>query len=131
MDINLEDTKTKAKRIMKNLFWILLISAISFSIGYYFYKTWTMSEGTRTGILYKISKKGAIVKTFEGQLHMAGSNIMSKESIWEFSVKDETTYNQIQQYEGKNVKLHYKQLNGGFFWQGDTDYMVYKAELIQ
>jgi flagellar basal body-associated protein FliL len=131
MDLNLEETKIKAKSIMKKSLWILLISAIFFSIGYYIYRTWTISEGTRTGILYKISKKGAVIKTYEGQLHLAGSNIMSKESIWEFSVKDEETYKLIQQIEGKNAKLHYKQLQDGFFWQGDTDYMVYKAELIQ
>ena len=37
---------------------------------------------------------------------------------------------QIQKFEGKNVKLHYKEKENTFPWQGDTDYLVYKVEPV-
>jgi hypothetical protein len=129
--ITVEETKDKAKKLAKKTAIILLISAIIFSIGYYFYRTYETSEGTRTGMLFKISKKGYVFKTYEGQLHLGGSQMMSQASIWDFSVKNETVYNQIQALEGKNVKLHYKQLINPFIWQGETEYIVYQADLVQ
>jgi hypothetical protein len=121
----------KAKSFFKRLFWILILAVVVFSGVYYFYRTYTVSEGTRTGILYKISKKGKLFKTYEGQLQLAGSAIMNKESTFEFSVTDGQVYSIIQGLEGKNIRLHYKELVDAFPWQGDTDYMVYKAEEIK
>lgn len=129
--MSFEQTKQKASSFFKKLLWISLLSLIVFSAVYYFYRTMTVSEGTRTGVLYKISKKGRIFKTFEGQIQLAGSTIVSKASTWDFSVVDEGTYNLIQKYEGKNVRLHYNELENTFFWQGDTDYLVYKAEEVK
>ncbi|MFZ1751111.1 MAG: hypothetical protein WAU01_12995, partial [Saprospiraceae bacterium] len=83
------------------------------------------------GILYKISKKGMIFKTYEGQLQLAGVSIMNKESSFEFSVKNENIYSTMQNMEGKNVRLHYKELIDAFPWQGDTDYIVFKVEEIK
>ncbi|MBK9151060.1 MAG: 6-phosphogluconate dehydrogenase [Saprospiraceae bacterium] len=130
MDINTEGIKTKARSIFRKFMWILLTGAILFSAGYYFYRTYTLSEGTRSGVLFKISKKGKVFKTYEGQLMLAGSAILTKASTWDFSVKDAATYSQLQMLEGKHVRLYYKELVDAFPWQGDTDYLVYKAEEI-
>jgi len=126
-----EDTKIKAKSFMKKVVWMLLAGMILFSTVYYFYRTYTISEGTRTGILFKISKKGKIFKTYEGQMQLAGATIMNKESTFEFSVENETVYNSLQEFEGKNIRLHYKEKVDAFPWQGDTDYIVYKVETIK
>ncbi|MBK8825185.1 MAG: hypothetical protein IPO26_00440 [Saprospiraceae bacterium] len=108
-----------------------VVGLILFSTVYYFYRTYTISEGTRTGILFKISKKGKIFKTYEGQLQLAGAAIMNKESTFEFSADDEAVYLNLQQFEGKNVRVHYSEKINAFPWQGDTDYLVYQAELIK
>lgn len=129
--MNLEETKAKAKSIGKKMAVILIVLSLLTGLGYYVYRTWSISDGTRTGVLFKISKKGVIFKTYEGQIHLGGSNIMSNQSVWEFSAKDEAVYTEIQKFEGKNVKLHYKQLVDPFPWQGDTQYIVYKAEAVQ
>lgn len=129
--MTLTETKQKAKSFFKRLLWILLISSIVFSGVYYFYRTYTVSEGTRTGTLYKISKKGKIFKTYEGQIQLAGSTIVSKASTWDFSVVDAETYVRLQEFEGKNVRLHYKEMVEAFPWQGDTDYMVYQVEEVK
>lgn len=131
MNINLEETKSKAKSFFKKFLWLTLVAFLLFSSAYYFYRTYTKSEGTRTGILYKISKKGIVFKTFEGQMQLAGSTIMNKESIWEFSVKNEEIYKEMQNLEGKNVRLHYREITDSFPWQGDTNYLVYKIEAVK
>jgi hypothetical protein len=79
-------------------------------------------------MLFKISKKGAIFKTYEGQLHLGGSTILTTQSTWDFSVKNAAVYQTMQQFEGKNVKLHYREMVGAFPWQGDTNYIVYQVE---
>ena len=129
--MNIEETKTKAKSFFKKLSWILLIFGILAASSYYFYRTYTKSEGTRTGMLFKISKKGIVFKTYEGQIQLAGSTFMNKESIWEFSVVTDEAYQAIQKLEGKNVRLQYKEVIDAFPWQGDTNYLVYKAEEVQ
>jgi hypothetical protein len=129
--MSFEETKQKAKSFFKRLMWILLLALVVFSGVYYFYRTYTVSEGTRSGLLFKISKKGKIFKTYEGQLQLAGSAIMNKESTFEFSVENGEVYSQMQNFEGQNVRLHYKELVDAFPWQGDTDYMVYKVEEVK
>jgi hypothetical protein len=127
----LEEAKEKAKFIGKRMLLIGLISALVLGAMYYFYRTYTYSDGTRTGILVKISRKGNIFKTYEGQLHVGGVNMVNKQSIFDFSVATEEAYNEAQALEGKNVRVHYKQLKDAFFWQGDTDYMVYDVEEVK
>lgn len=131
MAINFDETKQTAKRIARRTLWISLIGLLIFATGYYFYRTFAKSEGTRTGVLFKISKKGYAFKTFEGQLHLGGSSMMTPQSVWDFSVKNETIYTQMQALEGKNVKCSYEELIDAFPWQGDTDYIVYKVEQVQ
>ena len=129
--MDLQQTKDKAKKFGKKFLLFLIIGLVIFSIGYYFYRTYPVSEGIRSGNMIKISEKGYVFKTFEGELHLGGSQMMTKNSIWTFSVKDRGTYEEIQKFEGVNVKLYYKQLVDPFPWQGDTEYLVYKVELVK
>lgn len=129
--MNLEEAKTKTKTFFKKLFWLSLLVLALFSVSWYFYRTYTLSEGARSGTLFKISKKGKIFKTYEGELHLAGSAIMNKESVWKFSAADANVYSNLQNFEGKNVKLEYKELVDAFPWQGDTDYIVTGVEEIK
>ncbi|MBL7826000.1 MAG: hypothetical protein JNJ57_05175 [Saprospiraceae bacterium] len=131
MTVQLDHVKQKAKQVAKRTLWIVLASFLVFSAGYYFYRTYTISEGSRSGNLFKISKKGIVFKTFEGQLHLAGSAMLTTQSTWDFSAKNAAVYAELQKFEGKMVKCHYKQMVHAFPWQGDTDYIVYKVELVQ
>ncbi len=131
MSVQLDQVKQKAGKIVRRTLWILLAVGLLTGIGYYFYRDYTISEGTRTGVLFKISKKGVFFKTYEGQLHLGGSTLLTPQSTWDFSVKDATVYQQVQRYEGKNIKLHYREMVDAFPWQGDTDYIVYKVEPVE
>lgn len=131
MSTSFDQTKVKARRIFRLTMWALLIIGVLTSIGYYVYRTYTISEGSRTGTLFKISKKGVVFKTYEGQLHLSGSVMLTTQSTWDFSAKGADVYAELQKYEGKNVKCHYRQKVDAFPWQGDTDYIVYKVEPLE
>ncbi len=131
MATQFESAKTTAKKVARRTLWVILIASILTLLGYYFWRVYPKSEGTRTGVLFKVSKKGYAFKTYEGQLHLGGSAMMTPQSVWDFSAKDDAVYQQLQQFEGKSVKCHYKELVDAFPWQGDTDYIVYQVELIQ
>ena len=126
--MNIEETKVKARSFFKRVLWVFFIAFVLCTVTYYFYRTYTLSEGTRSGMLFKISKKGKVFKTYEGQIQLAGAAMMNKQSIWEFSVVDAAVYGEMQTMEGKNVRLHYKEVVHAFPWQGETNYLVYDVE---
>ncbi len=131
MAIEVDTLGSRIGNMFKKILVILIFAGIASLTVYYFYRNWTISEGTRTGILYKISKKGRIFKTYEGELMLGNSPMMTKESIWYFSVENKEVYQEMQQFEGKNVKVHYREKEDTFPWQGDTDYLVYDVQIIK
>jgi hypothetical protein len=131
MAAQLEQAKKTAGKYLRRTLWVLLTSLALFTAGYYFWRTYPKSEGTRIGVLFKISKKGYVFKTYEGQLQLGGAQMMTQQSVWDFSAKNAEVYQKLQDMEGKSVKCHYKELVNAFPWQGDTDYIVYDAELAK
>jgi hypothetical protein len=123
-----EDFKGKTRKFMRKLMWSLVLVGLLASMFFYIYRTWTVSEGSRNGTLLRISKDGAIFKTYEGQLDAGGSQILSQHSIWNFSIKNAEVYQRLQQFEGQNVVLHYRELVDPFPWQAKTDFVVYRVE---
>jgi hypothetical protein len=89
------------------------------------------SEGTRSGIVQKISKKGLIYETWEGELNL-GYNTTNTESnqiipaIFEFSVSSDGVAELIQAAEasGERVTLQYKQYIMHGYHRGSTPYDV-------
>lgn len=86
----------------------------------------TYSEGYRSGELVKFSNKGILFKTWEGRL----SQGISDELQFEFSVEDKQkkVIENLLDFQGKRVKLTYKERFGTFPWLGDTKYYVIKVE---
>ena len=96
------------------------------------------SSGERAGTIAKLSKRGIIFKTYEGQLNTAGfsEGTGSTSSLaWNFSVSAGNT-EVIKGLEealrsGKRVNLHYNEKFFRFFWQGDSKYYVYQVDKVQ
>jgi len=113
---------------------ISLLVLVALGFAYYFICGMTYSEGTRSGILTKVSKKGFIFKTYEGELIVGGLNqgdgAIMPASVFKFSVLDKKVYDQLEADQGKKVVLHYKQVLKNFFWQGETDYFVHDVSFI-
>ncbi|MFK7905622.1 MAG: hypothetical protein AB8B69_10880 [Chitinophagales bacterium] len=125
--------KSFFKRMGLILFLVLLVGAASF----FGVSSMTYSEGTRAGYLIKISKKGFVFKTYEGQLNLGGVGSAGDvtaivgNDIWEFSVSDDAVFQKMQEFEGKRVSLNYEEIIRSFPWQGDTNYFITDIEPIQ
>ncbi len=125
-----ESIGRKIKRFFLMLLGILLIGGLIFV----WVAGWTFSEGTRAGELIKVSRKGVVFKTYEGQLNLGGfqsDNAGIVGNIWEFSTTKNNVYDRLQELEGKKIKLHYRQRYKPMPWQGKTDYFVHKVEVIE
>ncbi|ETN95953.1 6-phosphogluconate dehydrogenase [Zhouia amylolytica AD3] len=80
------------------------------------------SEGVRSGELIKISHKGVIFKTWEGEL----SQGISGAQIFKFSVEDsrKDVLKKLESYQGHYVKVSYKERFTKLIWLGDTKYFI-------
>ncbi len=86
----------------------------------------TYSEGVRSGDLIKISNKGMVFKTWEGEL----SQGFSGTKIFAFSVldKEQKVIKQLQDLQGQYVKITYVERYKTFPWWGDTKYFITAVE---
>ncbi len=115
---------------MKKALIITLVAIAGLFAGIYaFIYFVTFSDGMRSGELIKISHKGAIVKTWEGEI----SQGISGAQIFSFSVldKDQEVIEKLQEYQGEYVKLEYVERFATFFWLGDSKYFVTNVERDQ
>lgn len=121
--------KQRSMKKFKKIGWAVaafLVLLVSFYVYWNYYNTY--SEGNRSGILQKFSKKGNVFKTYEGELIMSsiattGNTTIASEKFY-FSVKDETLANSMFAFEGKHVTVTYQQKRKHFSWDGETDYFV-------
>tara|TARA_R110002074_G_scaffold161480_3_gene319322 strand:- start:52434 stop:52799 length:366 start_codon:yes stop_codon:yes gene_type:complete len=101
---------------------IILIGGIYYAFIYFV----SFSEGVRSGELIKVSHKGVIVKTWEGEI----SQGISGAQIFAFSVldKDKDVIEKLKEYQGQYVKVNYIERYATFFWLGDTKYFITAVE---
>ena len=114
---------------MRRIGLILLLVLALFCWWKYFY---TFSDGYRTGLVQKLSHKGNLFKTYEGELVL--SSIASTSSVtlasekFYFTVSNDSIAKLLQNFEGRQAKLHYEQKNGKLFWRGESEYIVDAVE---
>lgn len=110
----------------KILFYGLAIIMAIFLAVYAFIYFVPYSDGIRSGELIKISHKGVLIKTWEGEL----SQGISGAQIFTFSVldKDKEVIEQLKDFQGQYVKLNYIERYATFAWLGDTKYFITKVE---
>lgn len=107
------------------IYFLLAISIVCiayFSFVYYA----TYSEGVRSGELIKISEKGYLFKTWEGEI----SQGISGAQIFKFSVLDSknNVIDDLKTLQGQYVKVTYIERYRTFPWWGDTNYYIEKVE---
>lgn len=126
----------RVKRLFKRLLIIVILlalAALAFgTFGVY-------DEGVRAGMVLRLSKKGILFKTYEGQLNLQTFGALKGTSpiaeSFDFSVEsDETVV--IQQLEqaalsGERVNLHYIKRYWALPWRGETKYFVTRVERLE
>ena len=86
--------------------------------------TWVYSEGERAGYVQKLSNKGWLCKSWEGELALVTMPGAIPEKFI-FTVPDDATAGRINALAGERVVLHYQQhkfIPSNCF--GDTEYFV-------
>lgn len=93
--------------------------------------SWSYSEGERAGYVQKLSKKGWLCKTWEGELALVTMpGTVSEKFV--FSVRDDTVAQRINQSLGKRVSLNYEEhLGVPTSCFAETPYFVIGVKVIE
>ena len=111
-------------KIFKSFFIVVLGALTLFALYIFIALRWSYSTGERAGFLQKVSNKGWICKTWDGELSLVAIPGAAPEKFL-FTVRDEAVAQKISAAAGKRVTLNYEQHKGlptSCF--GDTDYFV-------
>jgi hypothetical protein len=116
--------KKKHRKVLIVLLALLLVPAVIVALWIWVALGYTYSSGERAGYVQKISKKGWICKTWEGELAMA--NLPgTMPQIFAFTVRNDSIAKVIEQNAGKQVSLTYDQHRGvPTTCFGETEYFV-------
>jgi hypothetical protein len=103
---------------------ILVVPFLLFSLYVGLMFVWSYSDGERSGILQKFSRKGWLCKSYEGELAMTTVPGVAP-TVWEFSARDEAVVPRLRGAIGKKVVLHYTEHRGiPTTCFGSTNYFV-------
>ena len=92
---------------------------------------WNYAEGERVGYVQKLSRKGWVCKTWEGELAMVTMPGAIPEKFY-FSIRSDAVAERINRTLGKRVGLKYTQHLGlptSCF--GETQYFVSEAAVVE
>ncbi|MGH8252016.1 MAG: hypothetical protein ACREVI_15215 [Steroidobacteraceae bacterium] len=103
----------------------IVLAAIVLLVGFtWFTLNWSYADGERAGYVQKLSRKGWICKTWEGEMAMVTMPGTVAEKFY-FTVPDDAVARKINTSVGRRVALHYEQhMWIPFSCFGDTGYFV-------
>jgi hypothetical protein len=117
-DVSVTTASTPARANLARRRWVPLSIAALVVLSSIVFALWTTatlgysySKGDRAGYMQKLSDKGWICKTWEGELAMQNLPGTPPE-IFHFSVRDKAVASRIQDLEGQKVVLVYEQHKG-------------------
>jgi hypothetical protein len=96
----------------KRLFLALLILALAGSAYSWVVLNWSYSSGERAGWIQKLSDKGWVCKTWEGELALVSLPGSATVEKFQFTVRDGKVAAEISKVMGKRVTVHYEEKVG-------------------
>lgn len=117
-------------RLRRNFraFLFIVFLALAFCVYWFFFNSY--SKGERTGVLIKISHKGNIFKTNEGEMWLSCRQMTNPEKFY-FSVKSDSITTLLKNLQDQCVQLSYTQYRASLPWRGDTKYIVTDVIKVQ
>ena len=109
---------------------IVVVVSVVFAGYLWLALSWSYSEGERAGFMQKLSKKGWLCKTWEGELSLVALPGAAPEKFL-FTVRDNAVADKINRQVGQRVALTYEEHRGlptSCF--GDTAYFVTDVKLV-
>ena len=111
-------------KLVRSLLW-LSVAALVLVVAYFFAAYhFAYSRGESVGYVQKISHKGWVCKTWEGEQVRALAVVPSVPEKFIFSVRDSAVVDQINTHIGQKVVLEYAQHKGLPSCFGDTEHFV-------
>ena len=117
-------------RVIKVLIGIVAAAALVFVAYTWLVLSWSYSTGERVGYVQKLSKKGWVCKTWEGEMALVSMPGTVAEKFY-FTVRDEKVVEKINATVGARVALDYEQHVGipsSCF--GDTQYFIHAVRVV-
>lgn len=106
-------------------FSLIALLVLGFLVYWFYFNVY--SDGERTGLLTKLSRKGNIFKTQEGEVLIGNfqqaPNVMVPEKFY-FSVKNKKLADTLMKLQGKVISLKYSQYRKTLPWRGESVYVV-------
>ncbi len=118
-----------ARQLRRAVLAVLL--AVITLVGLYLAFTYNFaySRGESVGFVQKVSYKGWVCKTWEGEQMRAVATMPAVPEKFEFTVRDATVVDKINAHLGKKVVLEYAQHRGLPACFGDTEHFVVDVRL--
>lgn len=131
----MEDFMQKALSVIKKIVIVILVLGIGYLAFMYF---GNYSTGERVGKIIKLSKKGVVFKTWEGQLGMESFGAVNSQNqfsqTFEFSVKgsDDALLERLTSAMNDNhrVNIQYNEKYLKIAWRGDTKYIITEVTIL-
>ena len=120
----------KLAKIFKVMIWVIVLPALLFVLYTWASLTWVYSSGERAGYVQKLSEKGYVCKTYEGELVLVSMPGTQAEKFF-FTVKNAVLAKKINESLGKKVVLTYEEHKGipsSCF--GETSYFVQDVKVM-
>jgi hypothetical protein len=139
-ELNTEDvaTVTEPRKSFKRRHWgkltlltLVGVPTLVMVIWSYGALAFTYSSGNRVGFVQKLSRKGWVCKTWEGELQLS-SIPGSAPVLFQFSVRDDSVARAIEAVMGNQVELQYEEHPGvPLSCFGETPYFVTGVRKVQ
>lgn len=119
-----------ARRVLAYLAGFVVVAALLLTLYTVATLSWSYSTGERAGFLQKLSTKGYVCKTWEGELQLVALPGSTPEKFF-FTVRDDAVAQRLNAAMGQRVTLTYEQHIGvpsSCF--GETEYFVSDVKVV-
>lgn len=120
----------KNHKLVTIILLVILVPITVFVLWAWITLSFSYSSGERAGFLQKVSKKGWVCKTWEGEIQLTAMPGAAPE-IFTFTVRSDSLAQVLNKLNGQKVVLEYQQhkgLPGSCF--GETEYFVVGARAV-
>lgn len=118
-------------KFLKYFMLLLVVPAALFALYIWAALTWVYSSGERAGYVQKLSQKGWVCKTYEGELILVSMPGTQAEKFF-FTVRDKNIAKKINETVGQRVRLIYEEHKGlPSTCFGETSYFVHDVHLLE
>lgn len=101
---------------------VVVILLILAGMIYWFYFN-VYSDGERKGTLIKLTKKGNLFKTVEGEMWLSCRQVVNAEKFY-FSITNKIIADSLTNLQDECLQITYQQRRKSLPWRGDSKYIV-------